>query len=133
MLLSSPVSDRRKAELNSMCNTADQLRKIAGKLVKRRLKGCKRVFAIEAEEQRQSERLLLAYDADVEKFILTDFEERRKKDPTCEMSLVVKRFRSGRSSLTEEEHAEWERQMMVFDEVFDARYNRLFGESTRGH
>ena len=133
MLLSSPVSDRREAEKNSMDNTDDQLREIAEKLVKRRLKGCKRVFDTETEEQREYEQLLIAYDADVEEFILTDFEEQRKKDPTCEMSLVVKGFRFGQSSLTKEEHTAWERQLMVFDEVFDTRLNRLFGESTKGH
>jgi hypothetical protein len=35
------------------------------------------------------------------------------------------------SELIEEENKEWERQMMVFDEVFDERFNRLFGESSR--
>ncbi len=116
-----------------MGNTEDQLREIAEKLVKRRLKGCKYVFETDAEEQRQYERLLVAYDADVEEFILTDFEERRKNDPTCEMSLVVKGFRFGQSSLMKEEHAEWERQMMVFDDVFVEEYNGLMTESTEGH
>ena len=81
-------------------------------------KRSKRVFVTEAEEQRQYERLLIAYDADVEEYILNDFEERCKKDPTCEMSLVVKGFRFGQSSLTKEEHTEWERQLMVFEDVF---------------
>ncbi len=112
-----------------MSNTDDQLREIAEKLAKRRLKGCKRVFDTEDEEQRQYERLLIAYDSDVEEHILNDFEERCKKDPACEPSLVVKAFCFGQSSLTKEEHAEWDRQMMVFDEVFDERFNRLFGES----
>ena len=49
------------------------------------------------------------------------------------MSLVVKGFRFGQSSLTKEEHAEWERQMMVFDDVFVEEYNRLMTESTKGH
>ncbi len=89
-----------------MDNTDDQLREIAEKLVKRRLKGCKRVFESEAEGQREYERLLITYDADVEEYILNDFEGRRKKDPTCEMSLVVKGFHFGQSSLTKEEHAE---------------------------
>ena len=69
----------------------------------------------------QYERLLIAYDADVEEFILTDFEERCKNDPTCEMSLLVKGFHFGQSSLTEEEHAEWERQLMVFEDVFEGK------------
>ena len=111
----------------------DELRKIAEKLAKRRLKGYRRVFASEAEKQRYWERQLIQYDADVEEYIVTDFEEKRKKDPNCEMSLIVKGFRMSKSELTEEEHEEWERQMMVFDEVFDERYNRLFGESTKGH
>ena len=107
----------------------EQLREIAEKLVERRLRGCKRVFATEAEEQRYYERQLIAYDADVEEYISKDFEERSEKDPNHEMSLIVKGFRLSRSELTEEENEEWERQMMVFDEVFDERYNRLFGES----
>ncbi len=116
-----------------MGNTDDQLKEIAEKLVKRRLKGCKRVFATEAEEQRQYERLLIAYDANVEEFILTDFEGRRKKDPTCEMSLLVKGFHFDQSSLTKEEHAEWERQLMVFEDVFVEEYNKLITESAEGH
>ncbi|MFC1958722.1 hypothetical protein ACFLV6_02265 [Chloroflexota bacterium] len=112
-----------------MSNTDDQLREIAKKLAKRRLKGCKRVFDTEAEEQEQYERLLIAYDNDVEEHILNDFEERRKKDPACEMSLVVKAFRFGQSSLTKEEHADWDRQMMVFDEVFIEEYYGLFPKS----
>ncbi len=112
-----------------MGNTDDQLREIAEKLAKRRLKGCKRVLETEAEEQLQYERLQIAYDADVEEFILTNFEERCKRDPACEMSLVVKAFRFGQSSLTKEEYAEWDRQMMVFDEVFLEEYYRLFPES----
>ena len=111
----------------------EELREIAEKLAKRRLKGYKRVFATETEKQIHYDRLLIHYDADVEEYILNDFEERRKKDPTCEMSLVVKRFRSGRSSLTEEEHIEWERQMMVFDEVFVEAYSGLMTESAEGH
>ena len=110
----------------------EELREIAEKLTGRRLKGYKRVFATDAEKQRHYELLLIAYDADVEEYILKDFEERCKENASCEMSLVVKGFRLGQSSLTQEEHAEWERQMMVFDEVFDERYNRLFGESTKG-
>ena len=111
-----------------MSNTDDQLREIAEKLVKRRLKGCKRVFDTETEEQREYERLLIAYDADVEEYILKDFEDRLKKDPACEMSLVVKAFRFGQSSLTKEEPVEWERQMLVFDEV-SGEYHRMFPES----
>ncbi len=110
----------------------DQLREIAEKLARRRLKGYKRVFATDAEKQRHYERLFIAYDADVEEYILKDFEERCKENASCEMSLIVKGFRLSKSELTEEEHEEWERQMMVFDEVFDERYNRLFGESTKG-
>ncbi len=87
----------------------------------------------DAEEQMQYERLLIAYDADVEEYILNDFERRCNKDPTCEMSLVVKGFRFGQSLLTKEEHAEWERQMMVFDDVFVEEYNRLMTESTKRH
>ncbi len=107
----------------------EQLRNIAEKLAKRRLKGYRRVFASEAEKQRHYERQLIAYDADVEEYFLKDFEERSKKDPKYEMSLIVKGFRLSRSELTAEENEEWERQMMVFDEVFDERFNRLFGES----
>ena len=116
-----------------MDNLDEQYREIAEKLAKRRIKGCKRVFETDAEEQMQYERLLIAYDADVEEYILNDFEERCNKDPTCEMSLVVKGFRFSQSSLTKEEHAEWERQMMVFDDVFVEEYNRLMTESTKGH
>ena len=111
----------------------EELRDIAEKLAKRRLKGYKRVFATEAEKQRYYERQLIAYDADVEEYILTDFEEKLKKDPAYEMSLIVKGFRLSKSELTEEEYEEWERQMMIFDEVFDTRYNRLFGDLTKGH
>jgi len=107
----------------------EELRDIAEKLAKRRLKGYKRVFASEAEKQRYYERQLVHYDADVEEYILEDFEEKSKKAPNCEMSLIVKGFRLSRSELTTEENEEWERQMMVFDEVFDERFNRLFGES----
>ncbi len=110
----------------------EQQREIAEKLAKRRLKGYKRVFATEAEKQRHYERQLIAYDADVEEYILTNFEEKHKQDPAYEMSLIVKGFRLSKSELTAEEQEEWERQMMVFDEVFDERYNRLFGESTKG-
>ncbi|MFC1995072.1 hypothetical protein ACFLVK_01535 [Chloroflexota bacterium] len=110
----------------------DQLREIAEKLAKIRLKGYRRVFASEVEKQRHYERQLIAYDADVEEYILQDFEESGKKDPNYEMSLIVKGFRLSKSELTEEEHEEWKRQMMVFDEVFDIQYNRLFGESTKG-
>lgn len=116
-----------------MDNPDEQYREIAEKLVKRRIKGCKQVFENEDEEQMQYERLLIAYDADVEEYILNDFEERCNKDPMCEMSLVVKGFRFGQSSLTKEELAEWERQMMVFDEVFVEEYNKLMTESTKGH
>ena len=116
-----------------MGKTDDQLTVIAEKLVNRRLKGCQRVFATETEEQRQYERLLIAYDADVEEYIVNDFEERRKKDPTCEMSLLVKGFRFGQSSLTKEEHKEWERQLMVFEDVFVEEYNRIITESAEGH
>ena len=112
-----------------MSNTDDQLREIAEKLAKRRLKECKRVFDTEAEEQKQYERLLIAYDSDVEEHILNDFEERCKKDPACEMNLVVKAFRFGQSSLTKEEYAEWDRKMMVFDEVFLEEYYRLSPKS----
>ena len=110
----------------------EQLREIAEKLAKRRLRGYKRAFATDAEKQRHYERLLIAYDADVEEYILTDFEERSKKDSNYEMSLIVKGFRLSKSELTEDEHEEWERQMMVFDGVFDERYNRLFGDSIKG-
>ena len=116
-----------------MDNPDELLREIAQKLIKKRLEGCKRVFETEAEEQRQYERLLIAYDADVEEYILTDFEERCKKDPTCEMSLLVKGFHFGQSSFTKEEHAEWERQLMVFEDVFVEEYNRLITESAEGH
>jgi len=111
----------------------EQLREIAEKLAKRRLRGYKRVFASEAEKQKHYERQLIAYDADVEEYIIKDFEEKSKKDPNYKMSLIIKGFRLSKSELTEEEHEEWERQMMVFDEVFDERYNRLFGESTKGN
>ena len=110
----------------------EELRRIAETLAKRRLKGYKRVFSTEAERQRYYERQLIHYDADVEEYIVTDFEAKRKKDPKYEMSLIVKGFRLSRSELTAEENEEWERQMMVFDEVFDERYNRLFGESAEG-
>ncbi|MFC1955781.1 hypothetical protein ACFLWZ_04545 [Chloroflexota bacterium] len=110
----------------------DQLKEIAEKLAKKRLKGYRRVFASEAEKQKYWERQHILYDADVEEYILTDFEERSKKDPNCEMSLIVKGFRLSNSELTEEEREEWERQVEVFDEVFDERYKRLFGESTKG-
>ena len=110
----------------------EELREIAEKLAKRRLKGYKRVFATEAEKQRHYERQLIAYDADVEEYFINDFEERSKKDPPHEMSLIVKGFRLSKPELAEEEQEEWERQLMVFDEVFDERYNRLFGESTKG-
>jgi hypothetical protein len=73
--------------------------------------------------------MLIAYDADVEEYILNDFEDRHKKDPMCEMSLVVRGFHFGQSSLTQEEHAEWNRQMMVFDEVFIEEYGKLITES----
>ncbi len=79
----------------------EELKDIAEKLAKRRLKGYRRVFATEAEKQRYYERQLIAYDADVEEYILNDFEERCQKDPKREMSLVVKGFRFGQSSLTE--------------------------------
>ncbi len=111
----------------------NELRIIAEKLAKRRLKGYKRVFATEAEKQRYWERQLIQYDADVEEYIITGFEEKRKNNPAHEMSLIVKGFRLSRSELTAEENEQWERQMMVFDEVFEERYNRLFGESTKGH
>ena len=111
----------------------DELRKIAEKLAKRRLKGYRRVFASEAEKQRYWERQHIHYDSEVEEYILTDFEEKRKKDPNYKMSLIVKGFRLSRSELTAEENEEWERQMMVFDEVFDERFNRLFGESVKEH
>ena len=111
----------------------EQVREIAEELVERRLRACKRVFATEAEEQRQYERLLIAYDADVEEYILNDFQEQCKNDPTCEMSLLVKGFHFGQSSLTKEEHAEWERQLMVFEDVFVEEYNRLITESAEGH
>ena len=109
----------------------EQLREIDERLAKKRLKGYKRVFATETEKQRYYERQLIAYDADVEEYILKDFGERSKKDPNYEMSLIVKGFRLSRSELTAEEYEEWERQMMVFDEVFDERFKRLFGESTK--
>ena len=112
-----------------MDNPDEQYRKIAEKLAKRRTKGCKRVFETDAEEQMQYERLLIAYDADVEEYILNDFEERCKKDPKYKMSLIVKGFHLSKSELTEEENEEWEQHMMVFDE----RYNRLFGDSIKGH
>ncbi len=111
----------------------EELRKIAEKLAKIRLKGYKRVFASEAEKQRYYERQLIAYDADVEEYITEDFEEKRKNNPAHEMSLIVKGFRMSRSELTEEENEEWERQMMVFDDVFVEEYNRLMTESTKGH
>lgn len=108
----------------------EKLRKIAEKLAKKRLKGYKWVFKSEAEKQTYWERQHIYYDSDVEEFFLTDFEEKRKKDPNYEMSLIVKGFSLSRSELTEEENEEWERQMMVFDEVFDERFKKLFGGST---
>lgn len=107
----------------------EELRGIAEKLVTSRLKGYKRVFATGTEKQRYYERQLVHYDADVEEYIIKDFEEKSKKDPNYEMSLIVKGFRLSHSELTAEENEEWERQMMVFDEVFDERFSRLFGES----
>ncbi|MFC1968875.1 hypothetical protein ACFLVF_00070 [Chloroflexota bacterium] len=107
----------------------EELKDIAEKLAKRRLKGYKRVFDTETEKQRYYERQLVHYDADVEEYILKDFEGKSKKDPNYEMSLIVKGFRLSRSELTADENEEWERQMMVFDEIFDERFNRLFGES----
>ena len=47
------------------------------------------------------------------------------------MSLIVKGFRLSSSELTTEENEEWERQMLVFDEVFDERFNRLLGDSVK--
>ncbi|MFC1995126.1 hypothetical protein ACFLVK_01810 [Chloroflexota bacterium] len=111
----------------------EQLRKIAEKLAKRRLKGYRRVFASEDEKQRHYERQLIAYDSDVEEYIIEDFEERSKEDPNYEMSLIVKGFLLSKSELTEQEQEEWVSQMMVFDEVFDARYYRLFGALTNTH
>jgi len=111
----------------------EQLRETAEKLAKRRLRGCKRVFETEVEEQMQYERLLIAYDADVEEYILKDFEERSKKDPNHEMGLIVRGFHFGQSSLTEEEHAEWERQMMVFDDVFVEEYNKRITKPGNSH
>ena len=108
----------------------EELRNIADKLAKRRLKGYRRAFATEAEKQRYWERQHIHYDADAEEYITEDFEEKSKKDPNYEMSLIVKGFRLSRSELTQEENEEWERQMMVFDEVFDERFNKLFGEPT---
>ncbi len=110
----------------------EQLREIALKLAKKRLKGHKRVFETDVEKQREYDRLVIAYDADVEEYIRTDFEKRYKQDLTCEMSLLVKGFLFGPSALTEQEGAEWERQMMVFDEVFDEEYSRLFTKPTEG-
>ena len=60
----------------------EQLREIAEKLAKRRLKGYKRMFATEAEKQRYWERQHIHYDSEVEEYILTDFAEKRKKTPT---------------------------------------------------
>jgi hypothetical protein len=111
----------------------EDLREIAQKLAKRRLKRHKRVFASEAERQRYWERQHIHYDSEVEEYILKDFEEKRKNNPAHEMSLIVKGFSLSRSELTEEESKEWERQMMVFDEVFDERFNKLYGESAKGN
>jgi hypothetical protein len=49
------------------------------------------------------------------------------------MNLIVKGFRLYNSELTEEELEEWQRQMEVFDEFFDKRFNKLFGESIKSN
>ena len=120
-------------KISKMDDVAEPIRKIAEKLAKRRLKGCKRVFKTEAEEQRQYERLLTAYESDVVEYIRTDFEKRYEQDPKSEMSLLVKGFLFGPSALTEDESAEWERQMMLFDDVFDEEYNKRLTKPFNSH
>jgi hypothetical protein len=113
----------RVAERSTMVDSDALLRKRAKVIARKRLKDAKKVLDTESEKQRAYEGLLIAYDADVEEYIRTDFENRYKQDPACEMSLLFKGFLFGPSSLTEEERSEWERQMMVFEEVFDEEYN----------